>query len=1233
MIVGCFAILCTGLSWFCSTGFYVLYIVIFPAGKGDLSYDAAQLACAFFPPLGLQMSTGTFLRSYGKQFKTQSISTLCWIMFADIFIYSFLAWYFAQIWPSKIGVRKPFYFLFLPSYWFPKTSLPPNERGAADCLNNADAKVGVEGGIEMIETGTGKFPEEHANEALVGKPSIVVEHLRKTFGSNKVVNDLSFKMYENQIFALLGHNGAGKTTTINVLTGLTSPDYFASDCDAKIYGKSILSDMESIRYTLGVCPQHDVLFDTLTVEETIIFFSQLKGFSYDEAMAESDHLTHLFHLSQRRDHLGRELSGGQRRKVSVAIAICGGSKFVVLDEPTAGMDPLARRELWDLLSSLRQGRTMLLTTHYMDEADVLGDRIGIMALGQMQCMGSSQFLKTQYGTGYKLIFDKFESMDADGLAKLTEYVESYVPGAKYHVEDGSEHLAMYMLPFAALNKFGPFFSSLTADKLQKLQVSEYNLSIVSLEDVFLKVGADHTVTPAAESVVGIGNRSYRPNLLSQIIGITYRRLNYAMNDFTTIPLLGLPTAAIIVAAVLHRYGVISSDTVVSDLVAVGISMAGYIGAPGLIAEFLVRERTDRLRNVLTVMGCSTVAYWVGSFIADFILLLVPTAIMWICWGGAEMEHFYRNKAGLCFFLSLLFNWQLISFSYFFSFVFTSPKACISFMPMLVILLLIMPNILLLIAIQIANVAGTTLTQGVTAGILLWGIMILSPHGAFFASYLDVVNDFSSLIKQFPSVGATIAFMIVESALFLAFVYHTDAQNSAVIPVGTDSTFNPAELDNLEPDVVAERKRAEAEGVSAPLFVNALRKVFPPKQQGRKAVTAVENLTFGVQKGEIFGLLGANGAGKTTALSMLTRHLVPTSGDAYVATHSILSDFNKGATHLGVVTQNNSLWDRLSVEDHLSLFARLRGVPEDIVKSLVDGTIDQLELTPHRKKLSMTLSGGMKRKLCVAIALIGDPDVVLLDEPSAGLDPVSRHNLWHVILKTMAHRSVILTTHSMDEAEALCKRIGIMVQGQLRVLGTKQYLKSKFGSGFELTVKLKVNPTDFQTQQDRLTNFVRSLFASSNIITENGGLITYHISREEMNMGLLFTELEAKKGGLDVEDYTVAHPTLEQVFIRTVNKYTPPEPEVRSGQHSALGPADQVVVELNKCGCSDFCVKIMIAVSIVLLIVFWLIGIFALGRNQAAGVLYLLGIIALIVSCVGCNLLFCACCRNPKGADD
>jgi ATP-binding cassette subfamily A (ABC1) protein 3 len=225
----------------------------------------------------------------------------------------------------------------------------------------------------------------------------------------------------------------------------------------------------------------------------------------------------------------------------------------------------------------------------------------------------------------------------------------------------------------------------------------------------------------------------------------------------------------------------------------------------------------------------------------------------------------------------------------------------------------------------------------------------------------------------------------------------------------------------------------------------------------------------------------------------------------VAGYSVLSEFNLAATHLGVVTQNNSLWDRLSVESHLKLFARLRGVPEDKVARVVEATIDQLELTPHRFKLAMRLSGGMKRKLCVAIALIGDPEVVLLDEPSAGLDPVSRRNLWTVILRTMSHRSVILTTHSMDEAEALCQRIGIMVQGQLRVLGSKQHLKSRFGSGFELVVKMNVVEGQLDAQTQALTQFVKDMFSSSRVMTVNGGMVTYQIAKEDMKMGKCASE--------------------------------------------------------------------------------------------------------------------------------
>lgn len=264
----------------------------------------------------------------------------------------------------------------------------------------------------------------------------------------------------------------------------------------------------------------------------------------------------------------------------------------------------------------------------------------------------------------------------------------------------------------------------------------------------------------------------------------------------------------------------------------------------------------------------------------------------------------------------------------------------------------------------------------TAGILLWGTMMLSPHGAWFCVMLNVVNDYGSLIRQLPDLGACLAFMFFESALFFYGSFYVDVESVTKIARSEDETLDKTTLETLDEDVLAERFRLDGgtyKKEEIPLFIDHLRKVFPSKVQGRPAVVAVEDLALGVAKGEIFGLLGANGAGKTTALSMLTRLVVPTAGDATISGWSILSDFSTGSTHLGVVTQSNSLWARLSVEDHLLLFARLRGVPENLVHEIVDGTIDQLELTPHRKKLSMALSGGMKRKLSVAIALIGDPD--------------------------------------------------------------------------------------------------------------------------------------------------------------------------------------------------------------------------------------------------------------------
>ncbi len=1238
--------------------FYVVYVACY---NDMMDSEGLQSFLCLFPPLAFQLACGSFQSGYDGI----SLSTINGIAFSNIFQYAALAWYFSQVWPNEFGVQQPFYFIFLKTYWFPT--------GFQASKTIEDSEVEATWGERTSTT--------DLDEAHFGSPTVCVANLVKRFGEQVAVNNLSFDMYENQIFCLLGHNGAGKTTTINMLTGLLPPSSSLSG-KTSIYGSDIASGMNDIRQLMGVCPQHDVLFDNLTVKEHIIFFSSLKGSTAKEAEVEARKLTKFFHLENRLKHLGSELSGGQQRKLSVAIAISGGSKFIVLDEPTAGMDPLARRELWDLLASLRKGRTMLLTTHYMDEADILGDRVAIMSLGKLECIGTTQHLKRKFGSGYKLIIDPFvtvmgaqttDSSNFKELDALTKYVTNGVPESTLLEKDANlDEQIIYVLPFDKISYFGDFFLALSRD-LTRLGVASFGVALPSMEDVFLKVGADHTVKPELTKTlstdirresfqIGIGGeRKHEANFMSQVIGMMHRRFKYCSNDFTTVPLLGLPLASIIAVAVLSGAGILDyMSTIALDCIYIMMYMGAYIAVPGFLAEFIVRERECRLRNVLNVSGCDPLAYLAGNFMADYIILLIPTIIMFISWGAADMTDFSYGKysAGLSFWVILFFNAHLISFSYMCSNIFSKPKSCMAFMPMFVLFLIFLPNIIImLIAYVVDKGFNGNFPFDQVGGVIIYGITLFSPQGALISGLLisaaDTNGDISDNISYFPPVYATILFMIGETILYLYVCLWIDRISTQAIPrlqPEEDFTFDQSVLDNLDTDVVEERKRTQELISNAgvwqanefnkehqleagkgrplpPLVIDRLRKVFPPTKEGQKAVVATQDSCFCVDSGEIFGLLGANGAGKTTLLSMLTRHLVPTCGDAQIAGNSVLSSFNLAATHLGVVTQTNSLWDKLSVEDHLYLFARIRGVDEKHVKGLVDATIDQLELRPHKHKLSMKLSGGMKRKLCVAIALIGDPEVVLLDEPSAGLDPVSRRNLWNVILRTMSERAVVLTTHSMEEAEALCRRIGIMVKGQLRALGTKQQLKSKFGVGFEVAVKLipTKNLDMIARNKEQLGQFITTLFKTGNLISDNGGLMTYKIDREEMSIGKIFKELEANKSKLSIEDYSVSQPTLEQVFISTVEN------------HEKLAARDQVVMEVemdiveetNKCGCTkSFLWKYIIGGGLGAWLLFFIIGMIARQPN-----LFAFGSIFFMVGIFGCFSRYCPCLQKPHDLDE
>ena len=235
-----------------------------------------------------------------------------------------------------------------------------------------------------------------------------IRDIVKTFDDKKTaVDKVSINLYKDEIFALLGHNGAGKSTLISMLSGL----YEATAGEAYYNGVNILDDtqMDIFRTKLGICPQHDVLFDDLTIREHLSMFCYFKGVDSDKIEDEINKTLKDFRIEDIQDIITRNLSAGQRRKLSIAIAIIGGSEVIFLDEPSSGMDITSRRNLWEILKRCTENKIIILTTHYMEEASVLGNRIGIMSEGKLKCTGSPLFLIERFGKFMSINITKEEN--------------------------------------------------------------------------------------------------------------------------------------------------------------------------------------------------------------------------------------------------------------------------------------------------------------------------------------------------------------------------------------------------------------------------------------------------------------------------------------------------------------------------------------------------------------------------------------------------------------------------------------------------------------------------------------------------------------------------------------------------------------------------------------------------------------------------------------------------------
>lgn len=319
-------------------------------------------------------------------------------------------------------------------------------------------------------------------------PRVFINNLVKRYNNKApkpAVNDLNLTLYESQIVGLLGHNGAGKTSTVAMLTGLYPP----SGGDISIYGHSIVDDLAKARQSIGICPQHDVLFDRLTVMEHLTFFSKIKGVS----SVRSELKERALEIGLTEDQLrttASALSGGNKRKLSVAIALCGNPKFLILDEPTSAMDPTARRRCWQVLRKQREGRVTLLTTHFMDEAEHLSDRVAVMKEGELQCCGSPLYLKDRYNLGWNLtvVMEKpeddtgIEHQYANSQDLITSFLQQFIPLTKLVRRSGRE--LTYCFPKGSEELFPEAFDAFE-QQAKDLGVTSYGIENASFEEVFL----------------------------------------------------------------------------------------------------------------------------------------------------------------------------------------------------------------------------------------------------------------------------------------------------------------------------------------------------------------------------------------------------------------------------------------------------------------------------------------------------------------------------------------------------------------------------------------------------------------------------------------------------------------------------------------------------------------------------------------------------------------------------
>ncbi|XP_022667795.1 retinal-specific ATP-binding cassette transporter-like isoform X4 [Varroa destructor] len=1208
-------------------------------------------------------------------------------MLLSWFLYLAFAVYFDSICPWQSGVPNHPLFFLQPSYWLP---------------------VVHDISETTLSSGTKELMEPVSTERRVVIRLWKISH---SFGPIRALNDLSFDLYCNEITMLLGHNGAGKTTIMNILTGLILPDHG----EVYINGYNVKKNTREARKSIGVCPQHNVLFDDLTVAEHLAFFAKLKDAKADVVKQETEELLLKLNLMHKCGSLSKDLSAEMRRKLCLANALIGGSEILILDEPTTGMDSESRRAVWEILQSERRSRTIVMTTHFMEEADILGDRIVFVAKGRLLACGSPMFLKRKFETGYNLRLGK-RFVDVD-TSRVVYAMRKALPGydrISMDMDFGFEfvinigfpspqqlvelfrYLEENMTAFGMANLTGDSGRFLVREAFRHPTVipEGRRLNTVRLCALLRKrwlvtrrewrivfyvglVPALATVLYCISTVAVFKNELRRsitysiPKITSEPIGFVTERQDAVIARF-----------ADALKSKHAKVNVIQQSTNISHyLLAMASSdprsyrnrwVAGgefdgenrvlwyngepyHVGAAALAlwqSSILVEATRDPNATVIVTNVYPTKAeeyllhaLFLQTFTRMMAVLFLTFAVSYPACNAVTLPIEERVlKLKLVQIMTGLPRWIYVASNAIFDFCVTLVTATIIVvlivlmgppnvfgemqnLAALIVLLIIyylakLPTVYILTYVINDSAKGLLLVQYLTLIPFAFGIGALGielvlywyygPH--FFAKLLHITPTFAviwaigsislngvtketcknydgvhrvTLCKQFqelfrpccqpcPNGGADICYAGQQNPFAFDFFYGCGYQITWMTMIGLvawtllyllekyqlritvflerakntklrdlKTLWNTEDKEPLgaatvlfgpeDPDVVAERRRVDYATSANRMKDYALVVQNLTKYYGE--FLAVNKVSFLVQGKECFGLLGVNGAGKTTTLGMLTNDLLISAGTAYIRDQDVRTNTQWLYEQTGYCPQQNILIDLMTGNEMLRLFCTLRGVAADQTDTIVTHIVSIIELAECADELTQTYSGGTKRKLSFGLAIVGNPSLLLLDEPTTGIDPRARRRIWNTLARfqTEMGSSCLLTSHSMDECEALCQRIAVMVEGSIRCVGSSQHLKTKFSQGFTVLVKLSV---DSQLQAKAVIQAMQKLFPSGCRLQQSyQRLLKFHVAKATLRWSAVFERIMQMRNDptLSIEDVQVSDTSLEEVFLTFARK--------------------------------------------------------------------------------------------------